>query len=288
MQIGLGGEGFLFLGFPDLNPDGMSFKGKETRDGKTWFSFKALKLGTYDLDFLRQDNSTGTSSKETVRVHVVSEADFSAHMVQGQDRPAESTETGDPAFAEKLSSVGQDDAALAELLKGYRDGNPDLNDRIARLYLRTGAYDAAGRYFSKNLAQQGRLGESAVLGLAHIAMAQKDQAELLFLLKRLLAVRDPGLEEELISAVRFEKERQEVGMGIDLASEYLVRYPDGKWIDEADYLLGQLLEGDSRFRDIKRARTTYNDILVRFPESSFAHDARERIGYIDRHFFQVR
>lgn len=288
LQISLGGEGFLFLGFPDLSPDGISFKGKEIRDGKTLFSFKATKLGTYDLDFLRQDNNTGTSVKETVRVHVLSDADFSAQLAQGQDQPPQSVEPGDPAFAEKLSGYGQFDAAIAELLKGYRDGNPDLNDRIAELYMRTGAYDAAGKYFSKNLSQQGHFGESAVLGLARIAMAQKDQTGLLSLLKRLLAVTDPGLEDALISTIRFEKDRQEVALGIDLASEYLTRYPDGRWVDEADYLLAQLLEGESRFRDIKRARTMYNDILARFPESPFAHDARERIGYIDRHFFQVR
>ncbi|HUJ75757.1 MAG TPA: hypothetical protein VL359_12895, partial [bacterium] len=67
VQVSLDGVGFLFLGFPDRSPDGdgMSFKGKDTRDGKTWFSFKALKLGTYDLDFLKQDNATGTSSRDT-------------------------------------------------------------------------------------------------------------------------------------------------------------------------------------------------------------------------------
>ena len=54
LQVGLDGLGFLFLGFPDRSPlaDGMSFKGKEIRSGKTWFTFQALKLGTYDLDFL--------------------------------------------------------------------------------------------------------------------------------------------------------------------------------------------------------------------------------------------
>jgi len=291
VQIGLDGPGFLFLGFPDRSPngDGMSFKGKDTRDGKTWFSFTALKLGTYDLDFLRQDNTTGTSSKETVRVHVVSDADFAAAVNQGQQQaPASIEAPGDPAFAAKLTSLGQYDAAIAELLKGYRDGNPDLNDRIAQLYLRTGAYDAAGKYFSKNMAEQGEYGESAVLGLTKIAIAQKDQPELLSLLKRLLAVKDPGLEETLLAAARLEKEKQEVGLGIDLASEYLSRYPEGTWRDEADYLLAQMLEVDSPFRDIARARVTYREILDLYPESLFASRARDRIEYIDRHFFQIR
>ena len=60
----------------------MSFKGKEIRSSKTWFTFQALKLGTYDLDFLQQENTTGKSDKETVRVHVVTEQDFSAAVNQ--------------------------------------------------------------------------------------------------------------------------------------------------------------------------------------------------------------
>jgi tetratricopeptide (TPR) repeat protein len=291
VQIGLDGVGFLFLGFPDRSPngDGMSFKGKDTRDGKTWFSFKALKLGTYDLDFLRQDNTTGTSSKETVRVHVVSDADFAAAVAQGQQQTPGSGETpGDPAFAAKLASLGQYDAAIAELLKGYHDGNPGLNDSLAQLYLRTGAYDAAEKYFTKNLAEQGQYGDSAVLGLAKAAIAQNDQPGLLSLLKRLLAVKDPRLEVTLLAAARFEQEKNIAGLGIDLAGEYLNRYPDGRWRDEADFILGQLLELDSQFRDLARARATYDEILHRYPESAYAARARERIRYINRHFFEIR
>ena len=292
VQVSLDGVGFLFLGFPDRSPDGdgMSFKGKDTRDGKTWFSFKALKLGTYDLDFLKQDNATGTSSRDTVRVHVVSDADFASATAQ-QDQPqtpASGEAVGDPAFAARLASLGKYDAAIAELLKGYRDGNPALNDSIAQLYLRTSAYDWAKKYFLKNSAEQGQYGDSAVLGLARVAIAQNDQPALLSLLKRLLAVKDPGLEDTLLAAERFEREKNEVGLGIDLAGEYLSRYPDGKGRDEADFILGQLLEMDSQFRDLARARSTYQEILDRWPESPYAGPARDRIGYIDRHFFQIR
>ena len=65
-------------------------------------------------------------------------------------------------------------------------------------------------------------------------------------------------------------------------------YPDGKWRDEADFLLAQLLENDSAFRDIARARELYGSLLKRFPESAFADAARERLRYIERHFYQVR
>ena len=240
LQIGLDGSGFLFLGFPDRSPegDGMSFKGKETRDAKTWFSFKAVKLGTYDLDFLKQDNATGSSSKETVRVHVVSDSDFQAAVAQSQGPVQASTEPGDPCLCRKAFQSWAIRRCNCRAPQGLPRGQPGAQRPDCAAVLPHRLYDAAAKYFTKNLAEQGRW-ESAVLGLARVAIAQKDQPELLSLLKRLLSVKDQGLEETLVAAVRFEREKQEVGLGIDLATEYLSRYPDGKWRDEADYLLAR-------------------------------------------------
>jgi hypothetical protein len=293
VQIGLDGTGFLFLGFPDKTPqgDGMSFKGKENRNNKTWFSFQPLKLGTYDLDFLRQDNSTGQSSKETVRVHVVSDQEFNLAMNQ-QQGPDQSgggqVEPGDAAFAERLSGIGANEAAIVELLKGYKDGNPALNDQIASLYMRTGAYDAAGKYYQKNISPQTAYTPGAVLGVVRIAIAQKDQQAFMSYLKQFLAVKAPGMEETLIQAARMEKEKGETGVALDLAGEYNARYPEGKWRDEAAFLMAQLREADSRYRDIARARDLYLEILRRYPEGAFAAPARDRLLYIERHFFEVR
>jgi len=293
VQIGLDGPGFLFLGFPDKasQGDGMSFKGKENRNNKTWFTFQPLKLGTYDLDFLRQDNSTGQSTKETVRVHVVSDQEFSlaTNQQQGTDQPGGGqVEPGDAAFAERLSGIGANDAAIAELLKGYKDGNPALNDQIADLYMRTKAYDAAGKYYGKNLLSQTPYAASAVLGMVHIAIAQKDQQAFMSYLKQFLAVKTPAMEETLIQAARMEKEKGETGVALDLAGEYATRYPEGKWRDEATFLMAQILEADSQNRDISRARDLYLEVVQGYPEGAFASPARERLLYLERHFFEVR
>ena len=291
LQVGMDGTGYLFLGMPDAAPqDGMTFKGKESRDGKTWFTFKALKLGTYDLGFQRQDNTTGTSTRQAVRVHVVSDQDF-ASAVQGgsaADAQAGSTDVGDPAFADRLSGVGAYDAAIAELLKGYTEGNPSLNDRIASLYLRSGALDAAEKYYSKNLSPRNPYTDNAVLGMVDIAVAQRDQPQLMSLLRQLLADTAPGAEETLILSARMERDLGQVGIGLELVSEYSGRYPQGKWRDEAEFIAAQLLEAESQFRDLARARDLYQDIVTNQPESAFAGQAQDRVHYIDRHFFQVR
>ncbi len=291
LQVGLDGVGFLFLGLPDRQADGVSFKTKENRNNKTWFTFQALKIGTYDLDFLQQDNMAGKTTRETVRVHVVSDKDFNAAVApqQGQESAEPgSVDEGDPAFAQKLTNLGSYQAAVVELLKGYRDGNPALNDQIARLYMRMGSYDAAGKYYGKNLTPQNALTPGAIIGLVRIAALQNDQQGLVASLRRFLELKDPSMEEPLIQAVRMEKGRSEIGMALDLAGEYVKRFPDGTWRDEADYLSAQLLEADSQFRDIARARGLYNGIVTSRPESVFADAARQRLQYIDRHFIQVR
>ena len=291
LQVGLDGVGFLFLGFADAQASGMAFKTKENRNNKTWFTFQALKMGTYDLDFLKQDNSAGKTAKETVRVHVVSDQDFNAAIAQpGTDSqaPAAAGESADPVYAMKLSSFGSYQAAVAELLKGYKEGNPALNDQIAGLYMRMGSWDAAEKYYVKNISPQNAFATNAVVGLVRIAVVQNDQQGLLASLRQFLALKDSSMEEPLIQAVRMEKARSEIGMALDLAGEYLKRFPEGSWRDEADFLSAQLLEADSQFRDIARARDLYSGILSEHPESAFADAARQRVQYIDRHFYQVR
>ena len=133
--------------------------------------------------------------------------------------------------------------------------------------MRMGSYDAAEKYYAKNLAPQGSYTPGAVIGLVRIAALQNDQQALLALLRQFLALKDPSIEEPLIQAVRMEKGRSEIGMALDLAGEYVQRFPDGTWRDEADYLTAQLLEADSQFRDIARARSLYAGIVNGRPES---------------------
>lgn len=300
LQIGLEGRSFLFLGFPDSGPrnDGMSFKGKETKANKSTFTFKALALGDYDLEFLQQDNSTGRSVRETVRVHVVDDAAFAA-VTSGRPGVAGGAAAqaaaagaagarGDYEHAEKLAALGAREAALEEFLKGYEDGNGWLNDRIATLYFAGGDVDAAEKYWARNIGLAGTPGEQGTLGMVRVALARDDQKGFMALLKPFLAIRELSIEEELIRATRLQQKSGVPGVGLDLAAEYARRFPTGRWRDESEWLAGQLLEAESPFRDLARAREVYRGLLATWPESSFAGRARERVRWIEEHFFTVR
>lgn len=292
IEIGLDGEGFLFLGFADRQTDSMTFKARTVKSGKTFFTFKALKLGTWDLDFQRQDNTTGTTRVEGVRVVVLEEADFAAAVQRQTERGGESVsgdiETGRWEWAEKLAALGRETAAIAEYLKGYREGDPELNDRIAALYTRTGDGAAAEKYWRKNVGAASPWGDRAVVGLARLAVTQGDLDGYLAWHRQLLAVSVVPIDDVLVDAALAARAKGEVGLGIDLASEYGRRYPEGRRMDEAAFVTAQLLEADSPFRDLKRSRDLYAALLREFPESAHAAEAVERLRYLEQHFFTIR
>ncbi len=292
VEVGLDGEGFLFLGFADRQTDGMTFKARTVKDGKTFFRFKALKLGTWDLDFQQQDNATGTTRVEGVRVVVLEEAEF-AEAVQrqtasGGEAVLEDIETGRWEWAEKLASIGKETAAIAEYLKGYREGNPELNDRIAVLYNGTKDAAAAEKYWRKNIGTASPWGDRAVVGLARLAVARGDLDGYLAWHRQLLAVSTVPIGDVLVDAALAARTGGDVGLGIDLLSEYGRRYPEGGRMDQAAFVTAQLLEADSPFRDLKRSRDLYAALLREFPESGHAAEAAERLRYLDQHFFTIR
>ncbi len=151
-----------------------------------------------------------------------------------------------------------------------------------------GSDEAAEKYYRRNMSPPGPYTESAVVGLVGIALDRKDGAAFLDLLKAFLAVRQVDIGVPLIRAARFQQARGEVGVGLELVRQYLERYPEGAYRDEADFIQAGLLEQDSPWRDLRKARDIYGQILRRFPESPFAGPARERMRYIDQHFFLIR
>jgi tetratricopeptide (TPR) repeat protein len=202
-------------------------------------------------------------------------------------RPAEA-DVGDPAFAERLAAMGKETAAIAELLKGYREGDPSLDDRIATLYAGGGDLDAAEKYWRKNYDRADPWSTRAVVGLARIATARRDVPAWLAIHRRLLAVSGMPIGDVLVDGAAMARELGEVGLGLDLLREYARRYPNGARMDEAAWHSAQLLELDTRFRDLKRARELYAALLRDFPESPFAAGALERVRWLDQHVFLVR
>jgi outer membrane protein assembly factor BamD (BamD/ComL family) len=58
--------------------------------------------------------------------------------------------------------------------------------------------------------------------------------------------------------------------------------------DEALWLKGQLLEADSPARDIRQALEYYQRLVREFPQSVRVPEARRRIVFLERFFFNIR
>jgi TolA-binding protein len=53
-------------------------------------------------------------------------------------------------------------------------------------------------------------------------------------------------------------------------------------------LYGQILEAQWANRDIKGAISYYRRILSEYPQSSRYEDARKRVAYLERFYFEIR
>jgi hypothetical protein len=67
-----------------------------------------------------------------------------------------------------------------------------------------------------------------------------------------------------------------------------LREADGDISDEAWWLYGQSFESNSNARDIKSAADAYNHIIRDFPQSEYYNNARSRLNYINRFYFNIR
>jgi len=294
VQVPLDGPSFLFLGYADKakGEEGFKLKEREIQEKRTVFTFKALRLGSYDLSFSQQDNSTGKSRQEAVHVSVLSDPEYALAAKALPATPAETgPEGGEDAVrenADRLYGLGKHAAALAEYLKVNRDDDAFLIDRIAGIYAKLGDSANAVTYWKKNLSAAPSFREAAVYGIADAALARKDADLLLLYMKPLLDLKARDIGDLLIGMARFLEGAGEAEVSQDLLQQYLRRYPQGPLLDEAYFLLGRIFEGTSPLRDIRRSRESYQTVVQKYPESTLVLKARERIRYIDQHYLYVR
>ncbi|MCL2008449.1 MAG: tetratricopeptide repeat protein, partial [Treponema sp.] len=58
--------------------------------------------------------------------------------------------------------------------------------------------------------------------------------------------------------------------------------------DEVLWLYGQLFEANSPIRDVRRALDYYNRLISEYPQSIYLSQARQRIVFLERFFFNIR
>ena len=90
-----------------------------------------------------------------------------------------------------------------------------------------------------------------------------------------------SLMEEAKNAIKSKK----YGDAYSTLTKYLEYSTDSR--DEALFLLGQILESESKFRNIKEAVNTYQSLCDNYPASEYWDRANKRIIYLKRFYINI-
>jgi tetratricopeptide (TPR) repeat protein len=304
IAIDLEGSGWIYTG---LRSGGIPVTGQEqgieylssrNSRNRTSFNFKAVDYGDYELTFQYQDHRQAVLRSQAVRLRVLPEQDFAAALQRQQSQLSTQPESATVGFepepgppirsADALFDLGEYELALIEYKRNMRSGDPYLNDRLAECYERTGEHLAAVKYYRENLGLEGEYGDRATVGLIRSSIATEDSPLLLDVLPSLFSLESAQIGAELLAVARFQTEQRRFSVAIQALEQYVNRYPDGRNLDEVYYRLAQIYEVDSPHRDIEYARHYYRLLWDLFPESLYTDRARERLNYLNRHFFLVQ
>ncbi|HUX21593.1 MAG TPA: hypothetical protein VMW69_10170, partial [Spirochaetia bacterium] len=179
--------------------------------------------------------------------------------------------------------------ALDAYERAWQPDDPALTDKIAELAYRVGRYRDAHTYWQKNFGLTGTTyGELAVAGLMKTATAEKNAPELRALFDYVHALKGVPIRSELLSTGEYLVQARDWEVALRYLEEYLKRYNGEAGSDAADYLLGQIYQGDTPMQDAQKALAYYRDIVTYYPTSDYYERARENINYLNRHFFEIR
>jgi TolA-binding protein len=310
------GAGWVYLGEADAGglflylsrePDRYN-----PRAAKTTFTLRAQKTGTALLHFYREDVITNTGTDDYIEAAVTDTgagktsapayradgaAPFGVSVSGGTAEPravatggaqtpaaaspqpnggtnvANGNQRQETALANGAQSAGQTPIAAPPQSNGAANGNQRQETALANGALATTVIqDSAAP--QQNTAGSGDLTVTP-------SVTQPDAAD---------AAQTPPPREDDVTDL-YESALQAYNaknyqQALDLINDFLPR--THKNIDKGLFLKGQILESDSDAQNIKEAREAYSRIVSEFPASDLWQEARNRITYLNRFYFDIR
>jgi len=248
------GTGWTYLG-ERAGKDGILYNSRRFEGASVVFALNAAKAGDYVLRFQRQDALRGLTYEELVGVTVAPrEGTASAASSTAPAAQAGSTAKAPASTPAQASTPAAQPQAAA----------PTKATPTAAAATPSPASVVASAAPSTATAPASSQADPAAAKAAPIP--DTPEGMLLYAREELAAGRPQGAIEAL--------------------DRLLARYPAG--MDEAFYLYGLALEQSGPLKDIKRAYSYYRMVRDDYPESGFWEKANARIGYIERHYFEIR
>jgi hypothetical protein len=101
-----------------------------------------------------------------------------------------------------------------------------------------------------------------------------------------LASESEGSSRNLLTLAKTEYDAGRIASSLDALGKYRAANPFGS--DELYWLYGQALEANGPTKDIKTALDYYRRLVDEYPQSARYGDARRRIAYLERFYFNIQ
>jgi hypothetical protein len=273
LEIPFRGTGWVYLG--ELgNRRGINYESRrlDIENGISFgqsFIFRAEIAGTYILKFYRQDFIQDYIINDYVQV-IVGEADDSGRNRQGSitDRGRVVAEPRWPLVPEPAGSTSE--TAPSQAAAGTVAGTATGTAVVTETATGATAEPTPQRLDSASAA------EPAGRSTAPAAPAQAAASPF----------PEGTLPEEYARQAKQEYDAGRVEQALAILELMKQRYPFGT--EEAWWLLGQLYESNSPARDIRLSLEYYRRLVNEYPQSNRVDDARRRIAYLERYYFNIR
>jgi outer membrane protein assembly factor BamD (BamD/ComL family) len=92
--------------------------------------------------------------------------------------------------------------------------------------------------------------------------------------------------EAYFAIIVAEADAARVANALEALDRFRERFPAGS--DEAWWLYGRMLEMNGPTKDVKAALGFYKRLVAEYPQSSRYDEARKRIAYLERYYFEIR
>jgi len=100
------------------------------------------------------------------------------------------------------------------------------------------------------------------------------------------AIKVDAAPEVYFAAAKAEGDAGRTDSALAVLDTFLERYPSGS--DEALWLYGRFLEANGPNKDIKSALAFYKRLVQEYPQSLRYDEARKRVAYLERYYFDIR
>lgn len=262
------GNGWIYMGSTS-EYNNLASRGRKLGTTDTKYTLLAKESGTQIHHFYKVDNLTGEYIDDYIEVTVLEKKGKSSTVVSAPDyselvpKKPESPAKASPKPAPKIETV--EEAATTETPAPAAKAQPQPQPEAKA--------EAEAIVEPQNESQDNS--EDSV-----IEIESEDDV---------IVIDEDNENAEELETIMEQARTSLSSKKYDDAYPALVQYlelsTDNR--DEALYLLGQILESNSKYRDIKQAVETYQTLCDNYPASKYWDKANKRIVYLKRFYINI-